>query len=62
MEVRETAPDCIKGKIEPVENGGFRFACHPGVVCFTECCRDLKLLLTPYDVIRLKNRLGLQFR
>jgi len=59
MEIRETAPECIKGKIVPVENGVFRFACHPGVVCFTECCRDLKLLLTPYDVIRLKNRLGL---
>ena len=29
------------------------------MVCFTECCRELNLLLTPYDVIRLKNRLGL---
>ena len=59
MEIRETAPENIKGKIEPVENGGFRFACHPGVPCFTECCRDLNLQLTPYDVMRLKNRLGL---
>ena len=59
MEIRQTAPDSIKGKIEPVENGGFRFACHPGVPCFTECCRDLNLQLTPYDVVRLKGRLGL---
>jgi len=35
----------------------FRFACHPGVECFTECCRQLDLALTPYDVLRLKNRL-----
>ena len=59
MQIKDTAPESIKEKIEPVGNGGFRFACHPGVDCFTECCRDLNLLLTPYDVMRLKNRLGL---
>ena len=37
----------------------FTFACHPGVPCFTECCRKLDLVLTPYDVLRLKNCLGL---
>lgn len=37
----------------------FTFACHPGVVCFTECCRELDLALTPYDVLRLKRNLGL---
>lgn len=35
----------------------FSFACHPAVPCFTECCRQLDLALTPYDVLRLKNRL-----
>ncbi|MGA2400976.1 MAG: YkgJ family cysteine cluster protein [Syntrophobacteraceae bacterium] len=59
MELRQTAPEEIKEKIKPVGSGGFRFACHPGVPCFTECCRDLNLLLTPYDVMRLKNGLGL---
>ncbi len=37
----------------------FSFACHPGVPCFTECCRELDLALTPYDVLRLKNGLGM---
>ncbi|MFZ5774254.1 MAG: YkgJ family cysteine cluster protein [Thermodesulfobacteriota bacterium] len=37
----------------------FRFQCHPGVVCFTECCRQLDLELTPYDVLRLAAGLGL---
>ncbi|HIQ37251.1 MAG TPA: YkgJ family cysteine cluster protein, partial [Desulfocapsa sulfexigens] len=32
----------------------FRFSCHPGVDCFTDCCRQLELALTPYDVLRLK--------
>ena len=35
----------------------FTFCCHPGVPCFTECCRELDLALTPYDVMRLKNHL-----
>lgn len=37
----------------------FRFKCHPGVKCFTNCCADVTIFLTPYDVVRLKNRLGL---
>ena len=32
----------------------FYFSCHPGVDCFTDCCRQLELALTPYDVLRLK--------
>ncbi len=37
----------------------FAFACHPGVSCFNVCCRDVNIVLTPYDVLRLKARLGL---
>ncbi len=34
----------------------FSFACHPGVSCFTDCCRQLELALTPYDILRLKRQ------
>lgn len=37
----------------------FKFKCHKDVDCFTKCCRGIKITLTPYDVIRLKNRLEL---
>jgi len=37
----------------------FAFACHRELRCFTDCCRDLELALTPYDVLRLKNGLGI---
>jgi Fe-S-cluster containining protein len=37
----------------------FKFKCHPGVSCFTKCCRGINIILTPYDVILLKNRLEL---
>ena len=32
----------------------FSFSCHPKVDCFTDCCKQLELALTPYDVLRLK--------
>ena len=37
----------------------FRFSCHSGVSCFTECCRELELALSPYDVVRLRQNLAL---
>lgn len=43
----------------PIQDGRFQFACHKDVPCFTDCCRDLRLILTPYDIMRMKNRLKL---
>ncbi len=40
-------------------NDTFSFQCHPALACFNRCCRNLNLFLYPYDVIRLKNRLGI---
>lgn len=37
----------------------FSFTCSPEVPCFNACCRDLNQFLTPYDILRLKNCLGL---
>lgn len=35
----------------------FQFECKPGISCFNKCCNDVNIFLTPYDIIRLKNRL-----
>jgi len=35
----------------------FQFNCAPGVPCFTQCCQDVTIVLTPYDVLRMKNAL-----
>ncbi len=40
----------------------FSFSCHPDISCFNRCCRDLNQFLTPYDILRLKNRLNLPSR
>ena len=36
------------------KNQTFRFACSPQVTCFNACCRNLNQVLTPYDVLCLK--------
>ncbi|MCF8057049.1 MAG: YkgJ family cysteine cluster protein [Desulfocapsa sp.] len=36
-----------------------KFRCHPGVKCFTACCRGIKIVLTPYDILMLKKRLNI---
>lgn len=43
----------------PIGNGEFQFECHPGVECFTLCCRNVDLILYPYDIIRLKNSVSM---
>ncbi len=37
----------------------FKFGCHPGVPCFNKCCTDVNIFLTPYDILKLKNRLDM---
>ena len=35
------------------------FCCHSGLDCFNRCCQNLTLFLYPFDIICLKNRLGI---
>jgi len=41
------------------ESTKFKFRCHPGISCFTKCCSNIDIMLPPYDVLRLKNRLDM---
>ena len=43
----------------PLGDSEFQFECHPGVACFTFCCRNVDMILYPYDIIRLKRALGI---
>lgn len=57
----QTVNDTLPNNFSRIElDQKFCFDCHPGVPCFTECCRELDLALTPYDVLRLKRQLKLQ--
>ena len=49
-------------KIVPVKLTGesrFKFSCHKGVKCFTSCCSNINIVLPPYDLLRLRKRLGM---
>jgi len=46
--------------IEPLKltlDSKLKFRCHPGVSCFTACCGNIKIVLTPYDILKLTQRL-----
>lgn len=36
-----------------------QFRCHRQVKCWNACCSNIDITLTPYDILRLKNRMGL---
>jgi Fe-S-cluster containining protein len=49
-------------RLEPIQlfnDSTFHFECRKGLSCYTACCSRIDILLTPYDVIRMKNRLKL---
>jgi uncharacterized protein len=35
----------------------FKFECHKGVKCFTDCCRGIDIMLTPYDILTMRKKL-----
>ena len=48
--------------VRPLQYSGadnIRFRCHKNIACFNACCKNIDLRLMPYDIVRLKKRLGL---
>lgn len=46
-------------KVQLTLKSEFRFKCHNEISCFTKCCNNIDIMLTPYDVVALKKRLGI---
>jgi len=44
----------------PIGKSEFKFSCHEGVACFTRCCKNVEMLLFPYDIVRLRTSLNIQ--
>ena len=38
-----------------------QFQCRKGIACWNACCSNIDISLTPYDILRLKQRLGISF-
>ncbi len=47
------APNMLEG------DKTLQFRCHRDIKCWNACCSNIDITLTPYDVLRLKNRLGI---
>jgi Fe-S-cluster containining protein len=55
-------PEYLAGKRQLADGESFRFTCHPGVPCFNNCCADVNIILTPFDVLQLARHTGLHTR
>lgn len=54
----ETNPSNIMpSKLGP--DSRLKFRCHPKVSCFTACCGNINIILTPYDILRIRRALNL---
>lgn len=59
---RECGVNPPTGPIQPIElklDSKINFRCHKNISCFNACCKNINITLTPYDILRLKKRLGL---
>lgn len=41
------------------ENDTFQFECGPHLECFNDCCADVNIFLTPYDVMRMRRSVNM---
>jgi uncharacterized protein len=55
----QTLPESLKDKRRLGAGSSFCFDCQPKVDCFTRCCSDVNIVLTPADVLGLARKTGL---
>jgi Fe-S-cluster containining protein len=60
-EVKEKLQKSVVVPEQLTHKDKINFRCYPGIGCFTKCCSDIRINLTPYDIFRLKNRLGMSY-
>ena len=49
----------VMPKLMPKATPIIQFQCHQGIKCWNACCSNIDITLTPYDILRLKNRLNM---
>ncbi len=56
---QEELPYSLRDRKKVGMEDPFHFACNPNVPCFTRCCADINILLTPQDVLRMARHIGI---
>jgi Fe-S-cluster containining protein len=54
-----TLPEALRNKRQLGADSSFCFDCRPDLECFTRCCSDVNIVLTPADVLGLARQTGL---
>ncbi len=54
----DTNPTNVEPKKLTLESR-FKFKCHPVISCFTACCGNINIILTPYDILRIRRFLNI---
>ncbi|MFH1132283.1 MAG: YkgJ family cysteine cluster protein, partial [Pseudomonadota bacterium] len=52
-------PDALRDRKQLEKDDEFCFGCNPELDCFTRCCSDINIPLTPVDVFQLSRKLGI---
>ena len=55
MKTKKLEKGTIQRKNVLHDDAAMSFQCRPGLPCFTKCCSDVNIFLTPYDILRMKN-------
>lgn len=59
-EKKDVSPEAIINEYDRMTmDDEFTFGCDTGLDCFTHCCADVSIVLTPYDVLRMKSALNI---
>ena len=58
----KSLPEPLRDKRQLGADSTFCFDCHPKLECFTHCCSDVNVVLTPADVLGLARWTGLTTR
>jgi len=54
----QSLPEPLRGRRQLAADSSFCFDCDPGLACFTQCCSDVNIVLTPADVLALARKTG----
>jgi Fe-S-cluster containining protein len=55
----DPVPEPLRDRRRLEPGSSFCFDCHRGLECFTRCCSDVNIVLTPADVLALSRKAGL---
>ncbi len=58
----DNLPESLRNKRQLALDSSFCFDCKPALDCFTDCCSDVNIVLTPLDVLSLARQAGLSTR